>query len=179
MTGPLTRSYLVLFLCTANSSRSLIAEALLAHLGGGRFRACSAGSHPSGFVHPLARAMIEEMHLPTENMRSKSWDEFTRPAAPPVDFIFTLCDAAAGETCPQWPGQPVTAHWGIDDPGLRGGSPQSRRRAFEQATLQIKRRIELFLSLPLESLDSLTLQRELDDIGRVPRAVDGDDELTS
>ena len=179
MTGPLTRSYAVLFLCTGNSSRSLIAEALLAHLGDGRFRACSAGSHPSGFVHPLARAMIEEMHLPTDNMRSKSWDEFTRPSAPRLDFIFTLCDAAAGETCPQWPGQPVTAHWGIEDPGLRGGSPQSRRRAFEQATLQIKRRIELFLSLPLASLDSLTLQRALDEIGRLPRAIDGDDELTS
>ncbi len=166
-----SRGYVVLFLCTANSSRSLIAEALLAHLGGGRFHAYSAGSHPSGFVHPLARAMIEEMHLPTDNMRSKSWDEFTRPSAPRLDFIFTLCDAAAGETCPQWPGQPVTAHWGIDDPGLIGGRPERRRRAFEQATLRIRRRIELFLSLPLASLDSLILQRELDDIGRLPRAV--------
>lgn len=174
MTDTLARSYAVLFLCTANSSRSLIAEALLTHLGGGRFQAYSAGSHPAGFVHPLARAMIEEMHLPTDTMRSKSWDEFTRPAAPRLDFIFTLCDAAAGETCPQWPGRPVTAHWGIDDPGLIGGRPERRRRAFEQATLQIRRRIELFLSLPLASLDSLSLQSELDDIGRMPRDVDGD-----
>ena len=168
MSNTADRVFTVLFLCTGNSSRSLIAEALLNYLGKGRFVAYSAGSYPTGRVHPLAVTMVEEMELPSAHMRSKFWQEFAGPAAPTLDFVFSVCDAAAGETCPQWPGQPMSAHWGIDDPATRVGSDESRRRRFEQATLQLKRRIELFLSLPFESIDSLAMQHHLDEIGRLP-----------
>ena len=157
----------VLFLCTGNSARSIIAEALMNHLGRGRFRAYSAGSHPTGKVNPLALEMIEDFGSYLSTPRSKHWDEFAMVGAPTLDFVFTVCDNAAGGTCPHWPGQPMTAHWGIDDPALIVGSDASRRRAFEQATLQLKRRIELFLSLPLDALDSLALQNQLDGIGRI------------
>ncbi len=158
-------TYHVLFICTGNSARSILAEALLNDLGKRRFKAYSAGSHPKGFVHPLALATIERLQLPAADYRSKSWDEFAAPGAPPLDFIFTVCDNAAGEVCPFWPGQPVTAHWGIPDPAAVEGSDEQRRKAFTDAALTLRRRIELFVSLPLERLDALSLQRELRAIG--------------
>ena len=159
-------AFRILFLCTGNSARSIIAEALMNHLGRGRFLAYSAGSHPTGTVNPLALEMIEDLGPYPSTPRSKRWEEFARPGAPELDFVFTVCDNAAGETCPNWPGQPMTAHWGIGDPAAIAGSDAIKRRAFEQATMQLKRRIELFLSLPLDALDSLALQHRLDDIGR-------------
>ena len=158
-------TYHVLFICTGNSARSILAEALLNDLGKGRFKAYSAGSYPKGFVHPLALATIERLQLPAADYRSKSWDEFAAPGAPPLDFIFTVCDNAAGEVCPIWPGQPVTAHWGIPDPAAVEGSDGQQRKAFIDAAMTLRRRIELFLSLPLERLDALSLQRELRAIG--------------
>ncbi|HUD40808.1 MAG TPA: arsenate reductase ArsC [Dokdonella sp.] len=158
-------TYHVLFICTGNSARSILAEALLNDLGKGRFKAYSAGSHPKGFVHPLALATIERLQLPAADYRSKSWDEFAAPGAPPLDFIFTVCDNAAGEVCPFWPGQPVTAHWGIPDPAAVEGSDEQQRKAFTDAAMTLRRRLELFLSLPLERLDALSLQRELRAIG--------------
>ncbi|PZQ18378.1 MAG: protein-tyrosine-phosphatase [Rhodanobacter denitrificans] len=158
-------TYHVLFICTGNSARSILAEALLNDLGKGRFKAYSAGSYPKGFVHPLALATIERLQLPAADYRSKSWDEFAAPGAPPLDFIFTVCDNAAGEVCPIWPGQPVTAHWGIPDPAAVEGSDEQQRKAFIDAAMTLRRRIELFLSLPLERLDALSLQRELRAIG--------------
>ncbi len=160
------RVYNVLFLCTGNSARSIIAEALLNHLGNGRFRAYSAGSHPTGAVNPFARELLERQHLPTAQLRSKSWDEFAKPDAPRLDFIFTVCDDAAGETCPTWPGQPITAHWGLEDPAAIGGNDEARRAAAMKASIQLKRRIELFLALPMEKLDAIALQDNLDRIGR-------------
>lgn len=159
------RVYNVLFLCTGNSARSIIAEALMNHLGGGRFRAWSAGSFPTGRVHPLALEVIADLGPFASPPRSKRWDEFALPAAPVMDFIFTVCDNAAGEVCPQWPGRPMTAHWGIEDPAFVNGSDTDKRRAFEQALLRLKRRIELFLSLPLASIEALALQNHLNDIG--------------
>lgn len=158
-------TYHVLFICTGNSARSILAEALLNDLGKGRFKAYSAGSYPKGFVHPLALATIERLQLPAADYRSKSWDAFAAPGAPPLDFIFTVCDNAAGEVCPIWPGQPVTAHWGIPDPAAVEGSDEQQRKAFIDAAMTLRRRIELFLSLPLERLDALSLQRELRAIG--------------
>lgn len=158
-------SYNALFICTGNSARSILAEGILNVLGQGRFHACSAGSHPKGEVHPLAIATLERMGLPGTGYRSKSWDEFVAPGAPVFDFIFTVCDNAAGEACPLWPGRPVSAHWGVPDPAAVGGSEERRRKAFMDAALTLRRRIELFLSLPLQSLDALSLQRELRDIG--------------
>ena len=155
----------VLFLCTGNSARSILAEGILNALGEGRFRAWSAGSHPKGEVHPLALATLEEMHFPAAGYRSKSWDEFARPDAPPMDFIFTVCDSAAGEVCPLWPGKPVTAHWGVPDPVAVTGTEVQRRMAFRDTALVLQRRIELLLALPLRNLDNLVLQRELRDIG--------------
>ena len=160
------RSYNVLFLCTGNSARSILAEGLLNELGQGRFRAWSAGSHPKGEVHPLALATLERLRLPTTGYRSKSWDEFVVPGAPVFDFIFTVCDNAAGEACPLWPGQPVSAHWGVPDPAAVEGTEEQQRKAFMDAAITLRRRIELFLSLPLKSLDAMSLQRELRDIGR-------------
>lgn len=156
----------VLFLCTGNSARSILAEGLLNGLGGERFRAYSAGSSPKGEVHPLAIATLGSYSLPTAGYRSKSWDEFAAPDAPKMDFIITVCDNAAGEVCPVWPGQPMTAHWGVPDPAAHEGSEEERLKAFHDATRMLKRRIELFLSLPLDRLDALSLQHELRGIGQ-------------
>lgn len=158
-------TYNALFICTGNSARSIIAEGLLNDMGKGSFSAHSAGSHPKGAVHPLALETLEKLQLPTAGFRSKSWDEFTGADAPLFDFIFTVCDDAAGELCPVWAGKPVTAHWGIPDPAAVDGSDEDKRKAFADAARVLKRRIELFLSLPLQRLDSISLQRELRDIG--------------
>jgi len=157
--------YNVLFLCTGNSARSIMAEALLNHWGRGRFQAFSAGSHPKGEVHPLALETLERAHVPIEGARSKSWDEFAGPSAPTMDFVLTVCGNAAQEACPRWPGGPMTAHWGVDDPAAAEGSPDERRRAFERAMRELEARIELFTSLPLESLDKVALQKRLAEIG--------------
>ena len=158
----------VLFLCTGNSARSIMAEALLNHaaIGGGRFKAYSAGSHPKGEVHPLALETLAKNRFPTEGYRSKSWSEFLRPDAPRLDFVFTVCDQAAAEVCPIWPGQPMTAHWGIPDPAAAGGTPDEQRRAFLDAFLSLRRRIELFTNLPLDSLDRLAIKEHIERIGK-------------
>lgn len=161
------RTYNVLFLCTGNSARSIMAEAFANELGQGRFRAYSAGSRPTGEVNTFALEEISARGALAEGARSKSWDEFALPGAPPLDFVFTVCDNAAGEVCPHWPGQPMTAHWGIEDPAAVEGSDLDKRRAFAQAAGFLRRRIALFLSLPLTAIDSLTLQHRLDDIGRM------------
>ena len=157
----------VLFLCTGNSARSIMGEALLNHLGKGQFHAYSAGSHPAGAVHPIAIELLQKSRLPVEHLRSKSWDEFSTPDAPQFDFVFTVCDDAAGEVCPAWPGHPMTAHWGIDDPAAAQGSDEEKRKAFFTAFTQLNRRISLFISLPVEKLDRLSLKKQLDDIGRL------------
>jgi protein-tyrosine-phosphatase len=161
------RAFNVLFLCTGNSARSIMAEVLLNHMGEGRFRAFSAGSHPRGSVHPLALATLRRNHLPIEGLRSKNWDEFALPGAPQLDFVFTVCDRAAQEICPVWPGQPMTAHWGIEDPALAEGPEEQQQRAFNLAFRELDARLRLFTSLPIESLDALALQRQLDSIGRM------------
>ena len=158
------KSYNVLFLCTGNSARSILAEAILGQLGAGRFRAFSAGSQPKGAVHPAAIALLKELGHDTEGFRSKSWDEFAAPGAPALDFVFTVCDNAAGEVCPVWPGQLMTAHWGIEDPAAVEGERQGQ--AFWDAYNQLRRRIELFLALPIEDIDELSLQNKLKDIGK-------------
>jgi arsenate reductase len=160
----MSRIYNVLFLCTGNSARSILAEAILNKDGAGRFRAFSAGSQPKGQVHPAALRLLDELGFPTDGYRSKNWDEFAAPGAPPLDFVFTVCDNAAGETCPIWPGQPMTAHWGIEDPAAIEGDRQPR--AFRDAYHALQRRIGLFLSLPIESIDELSLQTRLREIGR-------------
>jgi len=160
------RRYNVLFLCTGNSARSIMGEALLNHWGKGRFQAYSAGSHPKGQVHPLAIEILRRNQLPIDNLRSKSWDEFAVPAAPPLDFVFTVCDNAAQEACPFWPGQPMTAHWGIHDPAEVEGSDEEKAKAFTTAFRELDARIKIFTSLRLESLDQLSLQRQLDAIGQ-------------
>jgi arsenate reductase len=156
----------VLFLCTGNSARSILAEAILNHKGRGRFHAYSAGSHPTGVVRPEALRQIEFAGLPTDGLRSKSWDEFGAPGAPPIHFIFTVCDNAANEVCPIWPGYPMTAHWGIPDPASVSGTPDEIARAFRDAFRILDRRIGLFLALPLSTLEKLAIQQELDDIGK-------------
>lgn len=161
------KSYNVLFLCTGNSARSIMAEVLLNYWGKGRFRAFSAGSHPKGQVHPLASEVLRRNHLLTDNLRSKSWDEFATPDAPPLDFVFTVCDNAAKEVCPIWPGQPMTAHWGILDPAAVEGTDEDKFRAFNIAFRELDTRLKIFTSLRLEMLDELSLQRQLDDIGRM------------
>ena len=158
----------VLFLCTGNSARSILAEAILNRDGRGHFRAYSAGSFPKGQVHPMALEVLDELGLPADGYRSKSWDEFAEPGAPEMDFIFTVCDSAAGETCPIWPGHPMTAHWGIEDPAAVEDLGQ--RRAFIKAFHALKRRIDLFLALPLESIDEMSLHRRLREIGRTSDA---------
>lgn len=155
----------VLFLCTANSARSILAEALLNELAKGRMRAYSAGSYPRGQVHPQALATLAELGLPSDGYRSKSWDEFVAPGAPEFDFIFTVCDNAAGESCPLWPGKPVTAHWGIPDPAAVEGS-EAQRIAFLQASAQLRQRIEGFLALPIMQMDTESLQAQLRAIGK-------------
>ena len=158
--------YNVLFLCTGNSARSIMGEALLNHWGKGRFQAYSAGSHPKGQVHPLAIEILRRNQLPIDNLRSKSWDEFAVPAGPPLDFVFTVCDNAAQEACPFWPGQPMTAHWGIHDPAAVEGSDEEKAKAFNTAFRELDARIKIFTSLRLESLDQLSLQQQLDAIGQ-------------
>lgn len=161
-----TRVHHVLFICTHNSARSVIAEALLNSLAPGRFSAWSAGSHPRGEVHALALRTLQALHVPAEGLRSKDWAEFARADAPAMDFVITVCDKAAGEACPVWPGQPMTAHWGVPDPALAEGSEAARAQAFWDTAVTLKRRIELMLALPIESLDRLALQREVREIGR-------------
>jgi arsenate reductase (thioredoxin) len=160
------RPYNVLFLCTGNSARSILAESILRKDGAGRFRSFSAGSTPKGTVHPMALRVLGEAGYPVDGMRSKSWLEFAAPGAPVMDFVFTVCDSAAGETCPLWPGQPVTAHWGIEDPAAVEGTDLEKRAAFPTAFRYMKNRIGAFISLPLSSIDKLSLGTRLRDIGR-------------
>jgi arsenate reductase (thioredoxin) len=160
------RRYNVLFLCTGNSARSIMAEAILNKKGFPTFTAYSAGSHPKGSVHPGAVQQIESAHLPTNGLRSKSWDEFAKPGAAKLDFVFTVCDNAAKEVCPIWPGQPMTAHWGVPDPAAVEGTPEHVERAFRDAFMILDRRISLLVSLPLASLDSMAIKREIDGIGQ-------------
>ncbi|WP_395623351.1 arsenate reductase ArsC [Sphingomonas daechungensis] len=160
----MSKVYNVLFLCTGNSARSILAEAILNKEGNGRFRAFSAGSMPKGAVHSAALNLLGELSFPTEDYRSKSWDEFAVKGAPPLDFVFTVCDNAAGEVCPVWPGQPMTAHWGIEDPAVVEGDGQAQ--AFRNAFYALQRRIGLFLSFPLEGIDEMSLQTRLREIGR-------------
>ncbi len=160
------RHYNVLFLCTGNSARSIMAEAILNFKGRPAFTAYSAGSHPSGTVRPEAVHQLQTAHIPTKDLRSKPWDEFSQPSAPKLDFVFTVCDNAAKEVCPVWPGQPMTAHWGVPDPAAVHGTEAEVARAFRDAFFMLDRRIGLFLSLPLASLDRLALKREVDNIGR-------------
>ncbi len=157
--------YHVLFVCTHNSARSIMAEGLMNHLGKGRFKAWSAGSQPSGTVSPFALKTLASLYITTEGYRSKDWNEFTQPATPEFDFVFTVCDNAAGEVCPVWPGQPMTAHWGVPDPAAFKGSDAETTKFFWDTAVILKRRIELMLALPLASLDKLAIQREIKDIG--------------
>jgi arsenate reductase len=159
------KQYNVLFLCTGNSARSILAEAILNQKGKPRFTAYSAGSHPSGKVRPEAIRQLEAAHISTEDLRSKSWDEFAKPEAPKMDFVFTVCDNAANDVCPIWPRQPLTAHWGVSDPAAVKGTSQEIERAFREAFTILDRRISLFLCLPLASIDRLSLKREIDRIG--------------
>ncbi len=160
------RTFNVLFLCTGNSARSIIAEAIMNREGRGRFRAFSAGSYPKGEINPHAISLLESLHYKTDAVRSKSWDEFERPDAPPLDFVFTVCDDAAAEVCPIWPGQPMTAHWGMPDPAAAQGSPAEIALAFADAYRMMNNRITLFMNLPMAALDRLSLQRRLDEIGQ-------------
>ncbi len=160
------RRYNVLFLCTGNSARSIMAEAILNQKGTPNFKAYSAGSLPAGFVRPEALKLIEQARLPVNGLRSKDWDEFARPGAPKLDFVFTVCDKAAKEVCPVWPGQPMTAHWGVPDPAAVNGSREAVEKAFRDAFIILDRRISLFLCLPLASLDKLAIQKQIDEIGR-------------
>ena len=157
----------VLFLCTGNSARSIMAEVLLNEKGGGRFRAFSAGSHPKGQVHPLAIETLQRMNLPAEGLRSKSWNEFAGPNAPKLDFVFTVCGNAAKETCPTWPGQPLTAHWGVNDPAVIGGTREEQQRAFLRALTELDARIKLFSLLPFKSLSRMSLQNKIREIGEM------------
>jgi len=156
----------VLFLCTGNSARSILAEAYLNSAARGRFVAYSAGSHPAGKVNPFAIDLLEKNRLPTQGLRSKNWDEFAAPGAPKMDFVFTVCDNAAGEVCPIWPGQPITAHWGVADPAAAVGSDEAKRKAFLRAFTELSTRINLLLALPIEKLERTALKRKLDQIGK-------------
>jgi arsenate reductase (thioredoxin) len=161
-----TTPFNVLFLCTGNSARSILAEAYLNAAGQGRFRAFSAGSHPGGRVNPFALALLQKNRIDTAGLRSKSWDEFARPGAPALDFVFTVCDNAAGEVCPLWPGQPISAHWGVNDPAAVEGTDELKRKAFFRTYTELSTRINLFVNLPLGKLDRLVLKKKLEDIGR-------------
>lgn len=166
----MTAPFNVLFLCTGNTARSIMAEAILNKDGGGNFHAYSAGSHPKGVVNPFALKVLESFDYPIDGLRSKSWDEFGMPGAPKMDFVFTVCDSAGAEVCPVWPGQPITAHWGIDDPAAFEGTDIQKETAFVHAFRYLKNRISVFLSLPLHSLEKLTLQTRLQEIGQLPGA---------
>jgi protein-tyrosine-phosphatase len=163
------RLYNVLFLCTGNSARSIMAEAILGRVGAGKFNAFSAGSMPKGEIHPRTAQILTAMNFKPELFRSKGWDEFAKPGAPPLDFVFTVCDNAAGEVCPIWPGQPMTAHWGIPDPAAATGTDAEIAYAFSDAWRMLQNRITIFANLPMSGLDRLSLQRRLDDIGKTPR----------
>ncbi len=159
------RVYKVLFICTHNSARSIMAEGILNNMGRGNFQAFSAGSHPGTVVNPFALKTLAALGIPTDGYRSKNWDEFAQPGAPVLDFVFTVCDKAAGEVCPVWPGQPVTAHWGVPDPAEFEGSDEQKAKVFWDTAVILKRRIELMLALPIASLDQMTIQRQMTDIG--------------
>jgi len=161
-----TEAFNVLFLCTGNSARSIMAEAILKSLGRGKFNAFSAGSHPTGVVNPFALDLLEKNQLPTEGLRSKDWGEFARPGVPFMHFVFTVCDRAASEPCPVWPGKPMTAHWGVQDPAAVEGSDIEKKRAFTKAYTELHRRISLFVNLPFEKLSTLALKEKLEEIGR-------------
>jgi arsenate reductase (thioredoxin) len=163
MTGP--RKFNVLFLCTGNSARSVIAESILRQIGAGRFEAFSAGSHPTGKVNPFALDYLRANRMPVDGLRSKNWSEFAQPGAPALDFVFTVCDNAAGEVCPVWPGQPITAHWGVPDPAAVAGGDEDKRRAFADAGRVLANRIRIFASLPLATLDRMAVKRRVDEIG--------------
>jgi arsenate reductase len=160
------RPYNVLFLCTHNSARSIMAEAIVDYVGRGKFKGFSAGSHPASGPNPLALATLQHLRLPTEGLYSKNWDEFVKPSAPVMDFVLTVCDNAAGEVCPVWPGQPMTVHWGVEDPGAFQGTDEEKSREFLRVANILKRRIELLTSLPVDKLDRLKLQQRLQDIGK-------------
>ena len=162
------RTMNVLFICTGNSARSILAESILNHpsIGQGRFRAFSAGSHPAGQVQPLALELLSQYHYPTEGLRSKSWNEFSGDGAPELDFVFTVCDKAAGEACPYWPGQPMSAHWGVEDPVAVQGSHEEQRRAYANAFMVLRNRLSMFAALPIDKLDRLALKKKLDEIGQ-------------
>jgi arsenate reductase len=159
--------YNILVLCTGNSARSIMAEALINTMGGGRFHAYSAGSFPTGKVNPFAIEQVAALGYPINDLRSKNWDEFAQPGAPQMDFIITVCDRAAGETCPVWPGQPISAHWGFEDPAAVEGDDEAKRRAFARIFRQIMTRVRIFVSLPLDKLDKIAIKREMDHIGRI------------
>lgn len=160
------KTYNILFLCTGNSARSVMAEVLMNRLSQNRFRAYSAGSHPAGQVNPFTLELLSRKGFATEGLRSKNWDEFAQPGAPAMDFVVTVCDRAAGEVCPVWPGQPMTAHWGFEDPAAALGNDEARRKVFEKVFIEIARRVELMLALPVEKLDRLALERQVREIGR-------------
>jgi arsenate reductase (thioredoxin) len=160
------RTYNVLFLCTGNSARSILAEVLIEHWGKRRFKGHSAGSFPKGAVHPMALDLLEKLHLPARGLRSKSWNEFAQPGAPVMDFVFTVCDQAAGEACPVWPGNPVTAHWGVPDPAAVEGTDAEQRKVFRDAYITLENRIKLLVALPIDKLDRLAIKRNVDEIGR-------------
>ena len=162
------RTMNVLFICTGNSARSILAESILNHpsIGQGRFRAFSAGSHPAGQVQPLALELLSQYHYPTEGLRSKNWNEFSGDGAPELDFVFSVCDNAAGEACPYWPGQPMTAHWGVEDPVAVQGSHEEQRRAYANAFMVLRNRLSMFAALPIDKLDRLALKKKLDEIGQ-------------
>jgi protein-tyrosine-phosphatase len=161
-----TRIFNVLFLCTGNSARSILAEVLMSQWGRGKFRGFSAGSFPKGQVHPIALELLKQMKMPTDGLRSKSWDEFAAPHGVHLDFVFTVCDNAAGEVCPYWPGQPMTAHWGLEDPAAVEGTDVEKWLAFRKTFAQLESRIKIFTSLPIASLDRIKLQEHLDEIGK-------------
>jgi len=165
MPDPTTPIFNVLFLCTKNSARSILAEAVLNRLGAGRFKAFSAGSMPAGEVNPYALDLLRNQNFPTADLRSKSWDEFSQPGAPQMDFVFTVCDNAANEVCPIWPGQPMSAHWGVPDPAVVEGTEAVKRAAFAETMRFMNNRISIFVNLPLRSLDRMTLKKRLDEIG--------------
>jgi len=165
--------YNVLFLCTGNSARSIMAEGILRKEGAGRFNVFSAGSHPKDAVNPLAIKVLESFNYPTDGYRSKSWDEFAGPGAPKMDFVFTVCDSAAAEVCPIWPGQPMTAHWGIEDPAAAGGAPMQKEAAFVTAFRYLRNRVTVFTALPMRSISALALQTKLREIGRMEGASSG------